>query len=218
MSPANASDPSRPLERTGSASRRSRALRISHITPETACPPATQIRCSPDSRAVHKKPSPDRNKSVPERRAVSSHSFETAPGKPCANSHSARRSDESAVLRSAACGRSSPSATPITLNTATVLRQQGLRLVFRDPVLTHLRHSTLPEAPPPRCPKGEDAPCRPHPPRCRAVRKRPAPQLPGPRDSVRLRRPQTLRPKRKTAAARSRKSTDFLVNRSLAGL
>ena len=85
--------------------------------------------------------------SVPERRAVSSYSFETAPGKPCANSHSARRSDESAVLRSAACGRSSPSATPITLNTATVLRQQGLRLVFRDPVLTHLRHSTLPGSP-----------------------------------------------------------------------
>ena len=65
-------------------------------------------------------------KSVPERRAVSSYSLETAPGKPCADSHSARRCDESAVLRSAACGRSSPSATPITLNTATVIRQQGL--------------------------------------------------------------------------------------------
>ena len=37
---------------------------------------------------------------------------------------------------------------------------------------------------------------------------------PGLRDSARLRRTQTLRPKRKTAAARSRKSTDFLVNRS----
>jgi len=83
-----------------------------------------QIRCSPDSRAVHKKPSPDRNKSVPERRAVSSHSFETAPGKPCADSHSARRCDESAVLR-----------------------LQCLRLVFRDPVLKHLRHSTLPGSP-----------------------------------------------------------------------
>ena len=85
-----------------------------------------QIRCDSVSRAVHKKPSPDRNKSVPERRAVSSHSFETAPGKPCADSHSARRCDESAVLRSAACSRSSPSATPITLNTATVIRQLGL--------------------------------------------------------------------------------------------
>ena len=147
VSPANASDPSRPLERTGSASRRSRALRISHITPETACPAATQIRCSPDSSAVHKKPSPNQNKSVPERRAVSSYSLETAPGKPSADSHSARRCDESAVLRSAACGRSSPSATPITLHTATVIRQQGLRLVFRDPVLTHLRHSTLPGSP-----------------------------------------------------------------------
>ena len=145
--PANASNPSRPLERTGSASRRSRALRISHITPETACPAATQIRCSPDSSAVHKKPSPNQNKSVPERRAVSSYSLETAPGKPSADSHSARRCDESAVLRSAACGRSSPSATPITLHTATVIRQQGLRLVFRDPVLTHLRHSTLPGSP-----------------------------------------------------------------------
>ena len=51
------------------------------------------------------------------------------------------------------------------------------------------------QAAPPRCPKGEDAPCRPHPPRCRAGRLRTAPQLPGPRDSVRLRRPQTLRPK-----------------------
>ena len=85
-----------------------------------------QIRCSPDSRAVHKKPSPDRNKSVPERRAVSSYTFETAPGRPCADSHSAQRCDESAVLRSAACGRSSPSATPITIHTATVLRQLGL--------------------------------------------------------------------------------------------
>ena len=83
----------------------------------------------------------------PERRAVSSYSLETAPGKPSADSHSARRCDESAVLRSAACGRSSPSATPITLHTATVIRQQGLRLVFRDPVLTHLRHSTLPGSP-----------------------------------------------------------------------
>ena len=65
-------------------------------------------------------------KSVPERRAVSSYSLETAPGKPCADSHSARRCDESAVLRSAACGCSSPSATPITIHTATVIRQQGL--------------------------------------------------------------------------------------------
>ena len=47
VSPANASDPSRPLERTGSASRRSRALRISHITPETACPPASRFGAAP---------------------------------------------------------------------------------------------------------------------------------------------------------------------------
>ena len=40
------------------------------------------------------------------------------PGKPSADSHSAQRCDESAVLRSAACGRSSPSATPITIHTA----------------------------------------------------------------------------------------------------
>ena len=105
---------------------RSIALRISHTPPETACPPATQIRCGSVSRAEHKRPSPTRNKSVPERRAVSSYSLETAPGKPCADSHSAQRCDESAVLRSAACGRSSPSATPITIHTVTVLRQQGL--------------------------------------------------------------------------------------------
>ena len=37
-----------------------------------------------------------------------------------------QRCDESAVLRSASCGCSSPSATPITINTATVLRQQSL--------------------------------------------------------------------------------------------
>ena len=54
------------------------------------------------------------------------YSFETAPGKPSADFHSAQRCDESAVLRSAACGRFSPSATPITLHTATVIRQQGL--------------------------------------------------------------------------------------------
>ena len=47
VSPANASDPSRPLERTGSASRRSKALRISHITPETACPPASRFGAAP---------------------------------------------------------------------------------------------------------------------------------------------------------------------------
>ena len=61
---------------------------IIHIPPETACPAATQIRCRSVSRTVQEKPSPDRNKSVPERRAVSSYSFETAPGKPCADSHS----------------------------------------------------------------------------------------------------------------------------------
>ena len=65
VSPANASDPSQPLERTGSASRRSRALRISHIPTETACPATTQIRCSPDSSAAYKKPSPNRNKVRP---------------------------------------------------------------------------------------------------------------------------------------------------------
>ena len=64
------------------------APRISLIPPETACPAATQIRCRSVSRTVQEKPSPDRNKSVPERRAVSSYSFETAPGKPCADSPS----------------------------------------------------------------------------------------------------------------------------------
>ena len=114
VSPANASDPSRPLERTGSAFRRSRVLRISHITPETACPAATQIRCSPDSSAAHKKPSPDRNKSIPERRAASSYSFETAPGKP--RRHGVRKGKMRPAVRilpaaeQAACGlhRSSP--------------------------------------------------------------------------------------------------------------
>ena len=125
-----------------------------------------QIRCSPDSRAVHKKPSPDRNKSAPERRAVSSYSFETAPGKPCADSHSAQRCDESAVLRSAACGRSSPAVTPITIQTATFLRQQGLRLVFRDPVLTHLRTPHSPESPAATVPGRGRCALRPHPPRC----------------------------------------------------
>ena len=86
--------------------------------------------------------------------------------------------------------------------------------VFRDPVLMHLRHSTLPGSSAATVPERGRCALRPHPPRCGAGRLRPAPQLPGPRDSVRLRRPQTLRPKRKTAAARSRKSTDFLVNRS----
>ena len=78
------------------------APRISLIPPETACPAATQIRCRSVSRTVQEKPSPDRNKSVPERRAVSSYSFETAPGKPCADSHSVQRCDECASLRSAA--------------------------------------------------------------------------------------------------------------------
>ena len=155
----------RPLPTTGAHRLRLSPLQSPphHPHPTRNCMSSgQQIRCGSVSRAVHKKPSPDRNKPVPERRAVSSYSFETAPGKPSADSHSAQRSDESAVLRSAACGRSSPSATPITINTDTVAA--------------------------------------------------------GPRDSVRLRRPQTLCPKRKTAAARSRKSTDFLVNRSLAGL
>ena len=47
VSPTNASDPSRPLERTGSASRRSRDLRISHIPPETACPAASRFGAAP---------------------------------------------------------------------------------------------------------------------------------------------------------------------------
>ena len=119
----------RPLQTTGAHRLRLSPLQpppISLIPPETACPAATQIRCGSVSSAAHNKPSPDRNKSVPERRAVSSYSLETAPGKPCADSHSAQRCDESAVLRSAACGRYSPSATPITIHTATVIRQQGL--------------------------------------------------------------------------------------------
>ena len=65
VSPANASDPSRSLERTGSASAAPAPSHQPHPI-ETACPAATQIRCSPDSSAAHKKPSPDRNKSVPE--------------------------------------------------------------------------------------------------------------------------------------------------------
>ena len=62
----------RPLPTTGAHRlrlRRSRALRIAYIPPETACPPATQIRCSSESPALPEKPSPSRSKSVPERRA-----------------------------------------------------------------------------------------------------------------------------------------------------
>ena len=64
----------RPLPTTGAHRlrlSRSRALRISYIPPETACPAPTQIRCRPDSRAVHK--NPHRTETSPSRRGERYH-------------------------------------------------------------------------------------------------------------------------------------------------
>ena len=80
-SPANASDP--PNHWSAPASPLA-APAPSHQPYSTrnclSCDHADSVRSV--SRTVQMKPSPDRNKSVPERRAVSSYSFETAPGKP----------------------------------------------------------------------------------------------------------------------------------------
>ena len=99
---ASASDPSRPLERTGSA----------FAAPEPSASPASRPKlpvlrprrfgAAPNHR--HYQRNPHRAGASPSRREERNcpYSFETAPGKPCADSHSAQWCDECASLRSAA--------------------------------------------------------------------------------------------------------------------
>ena len=194
VSAANASDPSRPLERTGSA----------FAAPEPSASPASRPKLpvlrprrfgeAPNHR--HYRRNPHRAGASPSRRGERhcTYSSETAPA--------VRRLSFgiSGVMRVPASAPQ-PAAAPLhPPHPSASIRppSSGSRaslFVFRDTVLTHLRHSTLPGSPAATVPERGRCALRPHPPRCRAVRKRPAPQLPGPRDSVRLRRPQTLRPK-----------------------
>ena len=63
------------------------------------------------------------------------------------DSPSVQRCDECASLRVAACGCSSPSTTPITIQTAIVFRQQDTVSCFVIQSLIHLRNTALPEPP-----------------------------------------------------------------------
>ena len=63
------------------------------------------------------------------------------------DSPSVQRCDECASLRVAACGCSSPSTTPITIQTAIVFRQQDTVSCSVIQSLIHLRNTALPEPP-----------------------------------------------------------------------